>query len=203
MDCATCGERLADFLLDELPESEAVLVQEHLSLCATCMRTYKELKGTGKALEAVPSMRPVEGSPEFERDVRAQAAAELQQILARLPADKRLKLEARRAARMSRVAEKPPPPRPLFPARLLLAVAAGCGLLALILAYPDSSASNAPRAPLGSLSLTVGKVEQFYQRANEPHTPVKEGKPFLAGAGARRGRHPASRQGPRGQHRHG
>ncbi|MGD0093059.1 MAG: zf-HC2 domain-containing protein, partial [Planctomycetota bacterium] len=99
MDCTNCTERLADFLLDELPASEAVLVHEHLNLCPPCMRTYKELKGTGLALEAVPALRPVEGSPEFEEAVRAKAAVELAGILERLPADKRLKIEARRAAR--------------------------------------------------------------------------------------------------------
>ena len=50
MDCAGCNELLADFLLDELPESEAVLVHEHLLICPDCMKSYRELKGTGKAL---------------------------------------------------------------------------------------------------------------------------------------------------------
>src|SRR3954466_10602484 len=113
MDCNSCNERLADFLLDELPESEAVLVQEHLNVCQECMRTYKDLKGTGKALEAVPSMRTVNGSTEFKQAVRAQAAVELTDIVGKLPPDKRLKLEARRAARLSRVIERPvaAPPR--------------------------------------------------------------------------------------------
>src|SRR3954468_11700664 len=103
MECLNCTERLADFLLDELPESEAVMVQEHLNLCSNCMRVYKDLKGTGKMLEAVPSMRPVQGTPEFEKAVRAQAVMELANLVAKLPPDKRLKLEARRAARLSRV----------------------------------------------------------------------------------------------------
>ena len=59
MDCDWFSERLADFLLDELPESEAVLVQEHLNRCPLCMKTYRDLKGTGKFLGVAPSMRAV------------------------------------------------------------------------------------------------------------------------------------------------
>lgn len=181
MDCANCAERLADFLLDELPESEAVLVQEHLILCPRCMRTYKELKGTGMALEAVPSMRPVEGSPEFEEAVRAQAAVELANILNRLPPDKRLRIEARRAARLSRVAPSPAPRHKLVSLPLVAAFAAGVAALALILAYPSGNAPEVERTPIGRLSVAAGTVEQFYQRANEPHTQVKEGKVILPG----------------------
>jgi len=181
MDCTSCSERLADFLLDELPESEAVLVQEHLSLCATCMRTYKELKGTGKALEAVPSMRPVEGSPEFTQAVRSQAAVELARILDRLPPDKRLKLEARRAARMSRVVEKPAPRSRLVSLRVVAVAVAGLAALAVILAYPSHDTSPGERQPIGTLSVASGPVSQFYQRAYEPHTPVQEGKAVLPG----------------------
>jgi len=181
MDCAICSERLADFLLDELPESEAVLVQEHLSLCPACMRTYRDLKGTGKALEAVPSMRPVEGSPEFEQAVRAQAAVELSHILNRLPADKRLKIEARRAARLSRIAPSPAPRHKLVSLPLVAAFAAGVAALAIILAYPSGPTPDAERTPIGRLSVAAGTVEQFYQRPNEPHTPVKEGKSILPG----------------------
>lgn len=181
MDCANCSERLADFLLDELPESEAVLVQEHLNLCPSCMRTYKELKGTGKALEAVPAMRPIEGSPEFRQVVRSQAAVELARILERLPPEKRLKLEARRAARISRVAEKPAPRRKAVSWRVVAGAAAGAVALAVILAYPSSSTPAGERQPVGCLSIAAGTVEQFYQRAYQPHTPVKEGKAVLPG----------------------
>src|SRR5476651_1248787 len=91
MDCEHCTEYLADFLLDELPEGEAVLIQEHLNLCPPCMRRYKELKGTGKALEAVPAMRAVHGSQEFTRVVHAGAAVESQKIIEALPAEKRVR----------------------------------------------------------------------------------------------------------------
>ena len=181
MDCANCAERMADFLLDELPESEAVLVHEHLNLCPGCMRTYKELKGTGKALQAVPSMRPVEGSPEFEESVRAQAAVELANILNRLPPDKRLKIEARRAARLSRAAPAPAPRHRLVSLPLVAAFAVGVAALVLILAYPSGGTPEGERLPIGSLSVVAGTVEQFYQRANEAYTPVKAGKAVLPG----------------------
>src|ERR1051326_6605327 len=99
MDCENCVEFLADFLLDELPESQAVLVQEHLNICPECMKAYKELKGTGKMLEKVPAMRAVQGSQEFTRAVRAGAAIESAKIISALPPERRMRLEARRAAR--------------------------------------------------------------------------------------------------------
>jgi predicted anti-sigma-YlaC factor YlaD len=107
MDCEHCTEFLADFLLDELPEAEAVLIQEHLNICAGCMRTYRELKGTGKALEAVPALRSIKGTPEFTRVVRAEAAVESAKIIEALPAEKRSRVEARRAARLSKFASAP------------------------------------------------------------------------------------------------
>jgi len=181
MDCESCSERLPDFLLDELPESEAVMVQEHLNLCAACMRTYKDLKGTGKALEAVPSLRAVQGTPEFERAVRAQAVVELANIVAKLPPDKRLKLEARRAARMSRVIERPPPPvRRAFSVSLMLLVLAGVAALIVILLYPQKNPAG-EKPPAGVLKMTSGKVEQFYQRSGEPHSAVQEGKNIFPG----------------------
>lgn len=181
MDCESCSERLPDFLLDELPESEAVMVQEHLNLCQACMRTYKDLKGTGKALEAVPTMRAVQGSPEFEKAVRAQAVVELANIVAKLPPDKRLKLEARRAARMSRVIERPQPPvRRAFSVSLMLLVLAGVAALIVILLYPQKGPTG-ERPAAGVLKMTSGKVEQFYQRSGEPHSAVQEGKNIFPG----------------------
>jgi len=182
MECASCNERLADFLLDELPEGEAVLVQEHLNLCQECMRTYRDLKGTGKALSAVTSMRAVEGSTQFKQAVREKAAVELTEIVGKLPPDKRLKLEARRAARMSRVIERPQPrSRYSLSTSILLVVLAGLVALTVILIYPRHNSSLGQREPLGSLSVTMGRVEQFYVRPNEPHTAVKEGKNILPG----------------------
>lgn len=181
MDCSSCSERLPDFLLDELPESEAVMVQEHLNLCSSCMRTYKDLKGTGKALEAVPSLRAVQGSAEFENAVRAQAVVELANIVAKLPPDKRLKLEARRAARMSRVIERPQPPaRRAFSVSLMLLVLASVAALLVILNYPQKRPTDEKTAA-GVLKLAAGKVEQFYQRSGEPHTAVQEGKNIFPG----------------------
>lgn len=187
LDCDACRERIADFLLDELPESEAVLVQEHLNLCAACMRTYRELKGTGKALDAVPSMRPVEGSTEFKQAVRAQAIVELNNLLARLTPEKRLRVEALRAARMSRPAEKPPtvtaryqPVSPLS-VGLLLAVLVSLVIVLAILLYPRGGSAAASRDPVGTLKVTAGRVEQFFQKAGEPHSPVQEGRTVLPG----------------------
>src|ERR1700758_1593579 len=108
MNCDWTTDRLADFLLDELPESEAVLVQEHLHICQPCMNTYRDLKGTGKMLSAVSSMRAVPPTEEFRESARAQAVVELRNIVASLPPEKRLRLEARRAARMSRALQKTP-----------------------------------------------------------------------------------------------
>ncbi len=181
LDCATCSEKLADFLLDELPEAEAVLVHEHLSLCAECTRLYKDLKGTGKSLQAVQSMQPVEGSPEFERAVRAQAVVELANIVAKLPPEKRLRLEARRAARMSKIIERPAPRRKIFTAGLIAAVSIGLIALAAILFYPGRGGGPADREAVATLSVAVGNVEQFYARANEPHSLVKAGKNIYAG----------------------
>jgi hypothetical protein len=179
--CTDCADRLADFLLDELPESEAVLVQEHLNLCLACMKTYKELKGTGRALQAVPSMRPVEGSPEFKQAVRAQAVVELGNILNRLPPDKRLKIEARRAARLSQLSQSPVPKRAVASWCLVGAAALGVAVLGAVLFYPFSGPPPGERLPIGQLSVAGGTVEQFYQRAYEPHTPVSEGKTVLPG----------------------
>jgi hypothetical protein len=99
MNCATCGDCIADFLLEELPESEAVLVQEHLALCPTCSRAFHELKGTGKALEAVPAMCGVTGSTAFVTRLRENAALESAKIVLNLPPEVRLRTEARKAAR--------------------------------------------------------------------------------------------------------
>jgi len=181
MDCPDCNERLADFLLDELPEREAVLVQEHLNMCGHCLGKYRELKGTGKALEAIPSMKAIKGSETFRAGVQQTALVELASIVEKLPPDKRLKLEARRANRMSQVMAKPLPPigRPLA-ATLIVLVAGGIFALAVILFYPTSK-NNALHTPLGTLTATSGHVDQFYQKEGEPHTAVDPGKPVLTG----------------------
>lgn len=180
MNCEFCHERMAEFLLDELPESEAVLVQEHFNLCARCMRTFQELKGTGKALDAVPAMRAVRVSDGFRTGVRRQAAAELGRIVAQLPPDKRLKLDARRAARMGRIVERPAPqPLRAWSLSSLLLAAAGAIVLAAILLYPKPDHAPGLFQPIGVLGLATGNVAQFYQRNNEPYTPARAGKRVL------------------------
>jgi hypothetical protein len=181
VNCESCTEFLADFLLDELPETQAVLVQEHLNICPGCMRAYKELKGTGKALEAVPALRPVEASEQFGQAVRAGAAAELANIVAKLPPEKRLRLEVRRAARNSVAAPRvPPPPRPLWSNPvLMLAVAGVVIVVAVMLHKPGNTVVS--RQSVARLTALAGKVEQFFQRQNEPHSPAREGREIFSG----------------------
>lgn len=182
MNCDWTTDRLADYMLDELPESEAVLIQEHLHICKGCMNTYRELKGTGKMLGAVTSMRAVPATPEFRENVRAQAVVELRNIVASLPPEKRLRLEARRAARLSRALEKAPsaPPPSIFTKGLAILMAACLAAIAVVLLYPKSRNTDA-NLPLAVLTQTVGRVDQFFQKANEPHTPTASGKTILHG----------------------
>ena len=182
MDCEACSELLADFLLDELPSSEALLVHEHLLLCPACMKAYRELKGTGKALEAVTVMQPVQGSKIFKQDVLAQAQIESEKIVAKLPPERRLRLEARREARQSirLLAVKKQPVKVWSPGLLILALS-GAAILTGILLWPRGGERATTRAAIGTLSIVMGKVEQFYVTANHPHTPVAEGKGVLAG----------------------
>lgn len=164
MECENCVEFLADFLLDELPESQAVLVQEHLNICPSCMKAYKELKGTGKMLEKVPAMRQVIGTPEFNQAVRAGAAIESAKIISALPPERRVRLEARRAARHEKTASQR-----MFAAKkkmfsTVLIVLAGLAAVTLIVWYPGGSAAH---TELGTLKLIVGGVESSSQPANE------------------------------------
>lgn len=157
-----------------------MLVHEHLNLCANCMRNYRELKGTGKALESVPELRAVQGSAEFKLAVRAQAVMELQNIVAKLPPDKRLKLEARRAARLSRVIERPEPKSKRALSTTALILLCGIAALAIILYYPQRDPQS-DQKQAGTVSVVTGKVEQFYQRAGESHSAVSEGKSVYPG----------------------
>ncbi len=180
MDCEACGELLADFLLDELPESEAVLVHEHLLICPACMKAYRELKGTGKALEAVTSMQSVTPSDTFRENLREQAKIESEKIVSKLSPDRRLRLEARREARHSvRLSRRVAPPKVWSPGLLILALAAAL-VLALILFWPTRD-NLVQRTALGTLSVAVGKVDQFYKKEKQTYTPVEEGKNFLPG----------------------
>ena len=180
MDCAGCGELLADFLLDELPESEAVLVHEHLLICPACMKAYRELKGTGKALEAVASLQPISASEAFKASVKEQAKAESEKIVSKLSPDKRLRLEARREARHSvRMSRRVAPPRIWSPGLLVLALGAAVILIAIL--FWPSRDKSLPRVALGKLAVSLGKVDQFYKKENQTYTPVEEGKSFMPG----------------------
>ena len=179
MDCEGCGELLADFLLDELPEPEAVLVHEHLLICPDCMKAYRELKGTGKALEAVTSMAPLTPSEAFKARVRQQAQLESEKIVSKLSPDRRLRLEARREARQSVRMSQRIPPKVWSPGLLVLALGAAA-ILAVVLFWPKKD-KPVPRVALGTLSVALGKVDQFYKKENQTYTPVEEGKPFLPG----------------------
>jgi hypothetical protein len=178
MDCEHCTEYLADFLLDELPESEAVLIQEHLNLCPGCMRTYKELKGTGKMLEAVPAMRTVQGSAEFDRAVRAGATVESAKIIEALPAEKRLRVEARRAARAARSSQRT---SVRYMSRAWgLVVAVIIGVTAICLIFFAGNGAFTPRTQIGTLALSSGQVEAG-SRENRSAGPAHEGQNIYIG----------------------
>ncbi len=180
MDCEGCSELLADFLLDELPESEAVLVHEHLLICESCMKAYRELKGTGKALEAITSMQAVEATESFRSALLAKALEESEKIVSKLPPERRLRLEARREARQSiRMSRRMPPTKVWSPGLLILALTAAI-VLAVILFWPKTD-KTVPRVALGKLSVALGKIELFYQKENQPHTPARRRQKFLAG----------------------
>ena len=185
MDCEHCTEFLADFLLDELPEAEAVLIQEHLNICPACMRTYRELKGTGKALEAVPALRSVKATPDFTRAVRAEAAVESAKIIEALPAEKRVRVEARRAARLSKFASQraggatATKPRSRVWA-VVVALAIGATALCLILFYNNGNLLT-PHTQLGTLSLATGAVESGNAREGRTPRAAREGQTIYSG----------------------
>ncbi|MCW8130222.1 MAG: zf-HC2 domain-containing protein [Planctomycetota bacterium] len=181
MNCTECTDKLSDFLLDELPEQEAVLVQEHLALCPSCMATYKQLKGTGRAMEAIPAMRSVQPSQNFDEHVMSAARVESQKIIETLPPEKRLRMEARAATRKAQLQVKAPaavsqrrqtPWSGAVVGILILGlVAATC-----IMLYPADGLDKAPKE-LGTLTLAAGKAEQFFQKQGEQWSAVNVGKP--------------------------
>lgn len=181
MECEVCREKLADFLLDELPESEAVLVQEHLALCPTCQATYKQLKGTGRALEAVPAMRPVQPSANFSSKVMRAAQEESDKILRDLPTERRIRLQKRRKHKQRRqpsVKSAQPKSSPWLGVLLLL-LAGGIALAAILLYYGRSG--PAETVPLGTIYATTGRVEQFRPKASTQLTIVKAAQGFRSG----------------------
>lgn len=181
MECEVCREKLADFLLDELPESEAVLVQEHLALCQTCQATYKELKGTGRALEAVPAMRPVQPSTNFSSQVMRAARAESEKILNEMPTERRIRLQQRRKARQTRQqpTQEPAPKSSAWRGALLLLLAGGIALVAILLYYRRSTPNEA--VVIGTLSNASGRVEQFRPQGGTQYTAVKPGQGIRSG----------------------
>jgi hypothetical protein len=184
MNCEHCTEFLADFLLDELPEAEAVLIQEHLNICPACMKTYRELKGTGKALEAVPALRSVKGSPDFTRVVRAEAAVESAKIIEALPTDKRMRVEARRAARLSKFASQRASGTTTGPRSrvwaVVLALVVAATALCLIL-FSGNGGLLTPHTQLGTLSLTTGPVESGNAREGRSPRSAREGQTIYSG----------------------
>jgi len=181
MNCHDCSEKLSDFLLDELSGRDGVLVQEHLALCAACMATYKELKGTGKALEAVPAMQAVKASSEFGMGVRTAARLEAVKIIESLPPEKRLRVEARAAARRANVkvikpqqASQRQPSR--WSAALPVLLLLGIGTALAILLFPGGVQSRGP-VEIGALSISVGQAEQFFMKQGQAWSQVEVGKP--------------------------
>ncbi|MBI3829244.1 MAG: zf-HC2 domain-containing protein [Planctomycetes bacterium] len=181
MNCHDCAEKLSDFLLDELPESEAVFVQEHLALCPSCMATYKQLKGTGKAMEAVESMRPVRPTSGFDDKVMSSARVESQKIIETLPPEKRLRMEARAAARRAHIQVKDPAAvsqrkQSPWSGAVVVILLVGFVAAAAILLYPSDGLDKAPKE-IGNLTLSSGKAEQFFQKQGEQWSAVTAGKP--------------------------
>lgn len=182
MKCNECNEKLSDFLLDELPESEAVLVQEHLALCPECMATYKQLKGTGKAMEAVPAMRSVQSTTGFNEQVISAARIESQKIIETLPPEKRLRVEARAAARRANIQIKAPSAvtsvrkQSPWSGAVIGILLLGMAAVAAILLYPAGGLERAAK-DLGVLTISAGKAEQFFQKQGEQWSAVTPGKP--------------------------
>ena len=99
MDCSACKEVLSDFVLDELSEKDHALVATHLEDCADCRARSRELKVTGKALQAVPALKPVAATPTLQAKIMKDARAESEKIIKALPPDKRRKAERMREMR--------------------------------------------------------------------------------------------------------
>ena len=159
-----------------------MLVHEHLLTCPACMKAYRELKGTGKALEAVED--PCDRSRRRRRSkkaMREQAKAESEKIVSKLPPDKRLRLEARREARQSvRTSRRAPPPKVWSPGLLVLALGAAA-VLAAILFWPAQDRSSSTRSRWAPCQLRWAKSISFTRKKSKTYTPVEEGKSFLPG----------------------
>ncbi|MCZ7646813.1 MAG: zf-HC2 domain-containing protein [Planctomycetota bacterium] len=179
MNCEQCLDKLPDFLLDELPEHQAIVVQEHLLHCDACMAKYRELKGTGKAMEAVPEYREVAPTKQFTDKVKTAAAMESKQIIETLPPERRERVKRRQAAQLAKLSagSAVSQRRHASPwsGAVLVILLAGIAVASVILLYPNTAGQNEPRT-VGTILRSVGKVEQFYQKAGVSWSEVKEGK---------------------------
>ena len=99
MDCARCREILSDYVMDELQPGEHADVASHLETCEECAKAYRELKVTGRALQAIPTLKAVKATNALHAKIMKDAREESEKIIKALPPDKRLKAERRRALR--------------------------------------------------------------------------------------------------------
>ncbi|GMV80374.1 MAG: hypothetical protein AMXMBFR7_15580 [Planctomycetota bacterium] len=179
MNCEQCQEKLPDFLLDELPEHQAISVQEHLLHCAVCMARYRELKGTGKAMEAIPEYRNVSPTDQFKETVQTAARVESQKIIETLPAEKRERLRKRQAAQLAKMGASSTlaTHRQASPwsGAVLAILVIGIAVASMILLYPGGP-TRTPPLELGSLDRAVGEVQQFYAKAGQSWSQVQAGK---------------------------
>ncbi|MCX7803633.1 MAG: zf-HC2 domain-containing protein [Planctomycetota bacterium] len=180
MNCEECSELLADFLLDELPEDRAAQVREHIGACAACAATYRELKGTGRALAAVATMLEVRPSEDASSRTRALAAVESKKILESMPLEKRLRYEARQARREELRRRK----GDMESARGRKAVSVSFGVLGILAAGLMALAAivlyrrpGAPRLPKerARIEIAVGEMRRLAARREIPWEPVGMG----------------------------
>ncbi len=181
MKCKTCLNKIADFLLDELPEAEAVLVHEHLNICPKCMKAYMELKGTGRALEAIPEMQPVQVSDDFGSEVKEAARMESQKIIRTLPADKRLRMEMRQAqmSQKSSTSTRQQKQNSTWSGLVFAILAVGLIAAGIIAFYPTGS-SNPLAERIGELTQTSG-VEAIQKKQDSKWVSVQKGVAIWTG----------------------
>jgi hypothetical protein len=85
--------------MDELQPGEHAEVTTHLDSCAECATAFRELKVTGRALQAIPTLKAVKATNTLHAKIMKDAREESEKIIKLLPPDKRLKAERRRALR--------------------------------------------------------------------------------------------------------
>ncbi len=181
MNCEECSEFLADFLLNELPEDRAAQVREHLGACTSCAATYRELKGTGRALAAIAAIQEVRPSEDASSRTRALAAVESRKIVEAMPPEKRLKYEARQAQREARRLREAD--RDAAQARkaasfsfgVLGILAAGLMALAAIILYRQPLAPG-PAKERAMVEIAVGETRRLVARRSLPWEPAGKGE---------------------------